>query len=74
MNNDYFKLRVELGLANYPDAMVEETGRDVETRILSRDRVTPGDIAWLIEAASRLAPKVRQAVVSDGVRPKEGLG
>ncbi len=31
--NDYFRLRTELNLAQFPDDMVRDTGREVERRI-----------------------------------------
>lgn len=71
---DYFKLRVELNLAQFPDDMVSETGHEVEGKILCGLVVTPTEIAWLIEAAERAAPRVVTACVSDGMRATEMVG
>jgi hypothetical protein len=72
--NDYFKLRIELRLAQFPDDMVADTGREVELRALQGLPCTPQQIAWLIEAAQRAEPKVHGVTVSDSLRPKEGIG
>jgi hypothetical protein len=71
--NDYFKLRVELNLAQFPDDMVEETAHDVEKRIIAGESVTPNEIAWLIEGVARAEPKVHSATMTDGVRPRESF-
>lgn len=71
--NDYFRMRVEMNLAQFPDDMVRDTARDVELRCLEAG-IRCGDLAWLIEAASRAEPRVHELSVSESIKPKEGVG
>ncbi len=73
MIHDYFRTRLEMDMSSYPDKMVFDTARDVELRCFEAG-IRVGDIAYLIEAAKRNEPKVHSATISEGVRPKEGIG
>ena len=71
MINDYFKLRVELGLAQFPDDMVHETGDEIERLMLMRQPVSATQLAWFIESVARQEPRVVGKTMSEQLRARD---
>lgn len=70
---DYFHMRNVLGLAQFPDDMVTETATAVEAKLFAAG-VSAVDLAWIIESAHRMEPKVHSLSVTDSLRAREGIG